>query len=132
MVTVYLDTSAVAKLLLAEPESAALAIRLQELRQTMPLVSSFLLHAELHCAALRKPEAVSGVIVRAVLSTIDLIDLERGDLVIAPTMPGRLRSADAIHLATALRVGSTTMIVYDRELATAASGAGLRVEAPSA
>ncbi|MCM3780029.1 type II toxin-antitoxin system prevent-host-death family antitoxin [Microbacterium hydrocarbonoxydans] len=43
-----------------------------------------------------------------------------------------LRSQDAIHPAVALRLGVQEMITYDRELADAATRAGLRVLSPGA
>ena len=43
--------------------------------------------------------------------------------------PG-LRALDALHLASALRVGANAMVVYDRQLARAARSAGLSVESP--
>jgi len=48
-----------------------------------------------------------------VLSAVALVDIENGDLTTAPLLPGRLCSADAIHLATALRLNARAMIVYD-------------------
>jgi len=132
-VIVYLDTSAAMKLVVEEAESAALADHLEQVRadRTDVLVSSLLLHAELHCAAGRHPEAVGSDEVTAALSTVSLVDLERGDLLTAPLLPGRLRAADALHLATALRVGSGAMVTYDAELSTAATAAALRVIAPA-
>lgn len=49
----------------------------------------------------------------------------------APLPPGRLRSAGAIHLATALRVGARVMIAYDDELRDAAETAGIDVLSPA-
>ncbi|MGI8752555.1 MAG: hypothetical protein ACR2MN_09630 [Acidimicrobiales bacterium] len=49
----------------------------------------------------------------------------------APLLPGRLRPADAIHLATALRVGAEEMIFYDAELRTATQTAGINGASPS-
>jgi predicted nucleic acid-binding protein len=43
-----------------------------------------------------------------------------------------VRALDAIHLASALRVGAREMLVYDRRLAEAASAAGLQVLSPGA
>lgn len=43
-----------------------------------------------------------------------------------------VRSLDAIHLASALRVGAREMLVYDRRLAEAAAAAGLEVLSPGA
>jgi predicted nucleic acid-binding protein len=90
-----------------------------------------LLHTELHCAANRRPEHIRHDAVADVLSAVALIDLESGDLTTAPLLPGRLRSADAIHLAAALRVDARAMAVYDAELSAAARTAGLRVLSPA-
>jgi uncharacterized protein len=128
---IYVDASAAMKLLVEEAESAALAEVLESARQqTDTLVASLLLHTELHCAANRRMENVRHEDVAAVLSTIALVDLESADLMTAPLLPGRLRSADAIHLATALRVDARAMAVYDAGLSHAARAAGLRVLNP--
>jgi predicted nucleic acid-binding protein len=129
---IYVDTSAAMKLVVEEAESAALADFLETARQGPDrLVASLLLHTELHCAANRRPENIRHETVADVLSAMALVDLESGDLTTAPLLPGRLRSADAIHLATALRVDARAMAVYDAELATAARTAGLRVLSPA-
>jgi hypothetical protein len=94
------------------------------------LVASWLLHTELHCAANRHPNEVDLDSVGVVLDTVSLIDLTRGDMLTAGTLPGRLRSNDAIHLAVALRVGTDGMLTYDAELANAAGVAGLSVVQP--
>jgi len=65
------------------------------------------------------------------LDVVSLIDLTRGGLLTAGTLPGRLRSNDAMHLAVALRVGAEEMFTYDAELAAAASAAGLAVVQPA-
>lgn len=128
----YLDTSAALKLVVEEIESASLADYLEGHREGGDvLVASWLLHAELHCAANRHPDDVSVEAVSEVLSAVDLVDIERADLMTAPLMPGRLRSADAIHLAAALRVGATEMVVYDAELIAAARAAGLPAYSPT-
>lgn len=46
--------------------------------------------------------------------------------------PAELRSLDAIHLASMLRMGDAlaAALVYDRRLAAAARAEGIRVEAP--
>lgn len=129
MKTTYLDTSAAMKLLVQEEESDALVAELlnQDPRQ---LVASWLLHTELHCAAGRNPTLIQPEHVQAVLDSVTLIDVTRGDLLAAGThVP--LRSADAIHLVTALRVGADQMATYDLELGAAARRSGLEVLAPS-
>ncbi|MGO1321169.1 MAG: type II toxin-antitoxin system VapC family toxin [Galactobacter sp.] len=127
--TTYMDTSAAMKLVVDEPESAAL---LEELTRSAPrrLVASWLLHTEMHCAAGRNPAHVPLTSVTSVLDTITLVDVTRGDL-LAAGAHGHLRSNDAIHLATALRLGVDEMLTYDGELASAATDAGLHVVAPA-
>lgn len=129
---VYVDTSAAMKLLVEETESEALADYLEEVRSTASdtLVASLLLHTELHCAANQHTADIDSGEVADVLSTLALIDVESGDLVTAPLLPGRLRSADAIHLATALRVDAHAMVVYDGELGAAANAAGISTVSP--
>ncbi|HEY9484031.1 MAG TPA: type II toxin-antitoxin system VapC family toxin [Micromonosporaceae bacterium] len=126
----YLDTSAAMKLLVEEAESAALTSYVQSSADERQLVASWLLHTELHCAANRHPNEVDLDSVGVVLDTVSLIDLTRGDMLTAGTLPGRLRSNDAIHLAVALRVGTDGMLTYDAELANAAGVAGLSVVQP--
>lgn len=127
----YLDTSAAMKLLVEEAESKALAAYLQAADEERQLVASWLLHTELHCAANRHPDDLDIEAVGVVLETVSLVDLTRGDLLTAGTLPGRLRSNDAMHLAVALRVGTDEMVTYDAELAAAANAAGVAVVRPN-
>ena len=129
MVTIaYLDTSAALKLIIEEAESATLAETLSS--SAHRLVSSWLLHTEMHCAAGRHPQDVDLESVRAVLDTVNLVDLTRGDMIAAGTH-APLRSNDAIHLAVVIRLGADELITYDQEMADAAVRAGLTVSAPS-
>lgn len=123
----YLDTSAAMKLLVEESESEALLRELTGSRRR--LAASWLLHTELHCAAGRIPGVVADAAITTVLDAIDLVDLTRGDLLAAGTH-APLRSNDAIHLATALRLGVDEVVSYDKELSRAAAATGLRVIAP--
>ena len=127
MRTAYLDTSAAMKLLVEESESEAL---LRELTgSSRRLAASWLLHTELHCAAGRNPAVIAVAAITTVLDAIDLVDLTRGDLLAAGTH-APLWSNDAIHLATALRLGVDEVVSYDTELSRAAVAAGVRVIAP--
>ncbi|WP_325064883.1 type II toxin-antitoxin system VapC family toxin [Gordonia mangrovi] len=123
-----MDTSAAMKLIVDEPESEPLLSSLTS-APARRLIASWLLHAELHCAAGRYPDVVSPEALSAVLATIDLIDLTRGDMIAAGTY-APLRSHDAIHLAVAIRVGADDFLTYDDELAARASRAGLRALSP--
>jgi predicted nucleic acid-binding protein len=130
VITAYLDTSAAMKLIVDEPDSEALVAELTDAPQRR-VVASWLLHTEMHCAAGRHPDAVDLVGVQGVLDTVTLVDVTRGDLLVAGTQ-APLRSNDAIHLATALRLGADEIVTYDRELAARAISAGLSVIAPTA
>lgn len=125
---IYLDTSAAMKLVIEEPESAALVDVITAGGRR--LVASWLLHTELHCAAGRRPEAVDLGAVTTVLEAVDLVDITRGDLIAAGTL-APLRSNDAIHLAVAIRLGVDGLLTYDHELAATAVRAGLQVSAPN-
>lgn len=130
---VYVDTSAAMKLVVEERESAMLAEDLQrKIRDGDTLVASLLVHTELHCATNRRPEQVEHEAVSDLLATIALVDLENGDLTTAPLLPGRLTSADATHLATALRLNADAMVVYGADLRAAARTAGIRTCSPGA
>lgn len=127
----YIDTSAALKLIVEEPESAALAEELTAAAaRGDQLVSSMLLYTELHCAAQRRAQ-LPAELVNTVLSSINLVDVARADLMYAAALSGDLRSADAIHLATAIRLEADTLVTYDGELLTAAANAGLSVLAPA-
>ncbi len=125
----YVDTSAILKLVVDEPESPAVAEYLSTSAASGDrLVASMLLYTELHCAARRR--GLGAEPVNTVLSGINLVDIARSDLMYAAALPGRLRSADAIHLATAIRLQADLMIAYDGELLAAAVDAGVTVLAP--
>ncbi len=128
MTTAYVDTSAAMKLLIDEAESAALLSELTTGERR--LVASWLLHTELHCAAGRHPTVLSVDAITNVLDAVTLVDVTRGDLLAAGTH-APLRSTEAIHLATALRIGVDEVVTYDGEFAVAATSAGLRVLAPA-
>ncbi|KRE57746.1 twitching motility protein PilT [Arthrobacter sp. Soil736] len=126
---IYVDTSAALKLVVEETESTALAEHLSTAAQGgNHLVASMLLYTELHCAGKRR--ALPAELINTVLGGINLVDLARSDLLYAAAMPGRLRSADAIHLATAIRLETDVLIAYDVELVTAATDAGLSTLSP--
>lgn len=126
---IYVDTSAALKLVVEEAESGSVAEFLTAAGQKGGrLVASMLLHTELHCAANRR--GLPPELVNAVLDAINLVDLTRSDLLYAAALPGTLRSADAIHLATAIRLETQTLVAFDKELVAVATQAGLRTLSP--
>jgi predicted nucleic acid-binding protein len=129
---IYLDSTAVVKLVHAEPESPALRSWLDERAET-GWISSVLTEIESFRALARyAPDAVSRL--PAVLDQIDLIDLGPTIRILAQTAkPLTVRSLDAIHLGTALhsRSGLTSFVTYDKRLLEAARAAGLPVDSPA-
>ena len=128
---VYLDTSAVLKLVLREPETDALRRALQAWPDR---VSSVLAAIESR-RALRRVGASVAVVRRleAVLDTTTLIRID--ELVVrsaADVGSPELRTLDAIHLATALSIGDypDAFVTYDDRLASACEAAGLAVLQP--
>jgi uncharacterized protein len=129
---IYLDSAAVVKLAHAEAESPALRRWLGE-RSELGWVSSVLAEVECYRALARhSPAAIARL--PPVLDLIDLVDLDAGIRAVAQAIaPPTVRSLDAIHLATALRLDRqlTTFVTYDHRLADAARTAGLPVDMPT-
>jgi len=129
-VSIYLDTSAAAKLLVDEAESGALAAYIDEIGAEQDLVSSALLEIELRRLAVRLGLDQSAV--TDLLARLDLVDPPRSLFHEAGLLPGtQLRSLDALHLATALRVDAETLVAYDARLLDAARSLGLGVHSPT-
>lgn len=131
MTFLYLDTSAVLKLLVDEVESAALDDFLH--RSRTPLVSSQLLRVEL-ARVLRR----GGLAVNAAddfLDAVSLLDIDEDVIWRSMQLTEDLRSLDAIHLATVMLVhrpsAPVTVVTYDRRLGEAARAQGLQVAAPA-
>jgi predicted nucleic acid-binding protein len=129
---IYLDSAAAVKLVHAEAESQALRDWLDD-RADTGWISSALLEIESFRALARyAPESV--VRLHPVLDLIELVELEPSIRILAQTIrPVTVRSLDAIHLATALRIRTrlTSFVTYDKRLAEAAAGAGLVVDMPA-
>ena len=128
----YVDSSALLKLALHEPEESALE---SDFAGREGLVSSALLALECRRAARRHPDPQAEGIVNDLLTSVYLIDVTPGILDHGARVdPPRLRSLDAIHLATALSIDSQDLEggarVQDDRLAEAAAANGLRVVRP--
>ena len=129
---VYLDSSALVKLVVLEPESAALR---QFLRAHALRISSALAEVEVPRALLRAGYgAAESRRATEVLARTALVDVDRRILRSAAALaPPDLRSLGAIHLATALSLGQDLagIVTYDQRLSNAAGGADLAVWAPA-
>ena len=130
---IYLDSSALLKLLFEESESAALALWISE-QAGEPMVSSELARVEVIRAARRlDPDVVPAA--RVLMSQLDLIPLTSGVIDEAAGVgEPLLRALDAIHLASALSIQAhlTALVAYDNRLVTAAKAAGIESIQPSA
>ncbi len=126
----YLDSSAIVKLVVAEPESRALRAHL---RRRRPLVSSALARTEV-VRALLPAGAIAMARGREVLRRLDLVRINDRVLDMAGILePAQVRSLDAIHLATAQLLGEDLgqVITYDDRMADAAQSLGLRTTSPA-
>jgi len=127
---VYVDTSAVGRVLLGEPDAPAV---LRELAGFDQHVASRLLRIELRRLALRE-DALEAA--DRLLDGVALLPLDDPILASSETLPPTtVATLDAIHLATALRLAAAgvldTVMTYDRRLADGAAHHGLRVLAPA-
>ncbi len=125
----YLDSSAFVKLVVPESESAALYAFLVNwpLRASSALVRTEVLRA----VTMEKPTLVGDA--RRLLAELDLVDLSRPLLDQAGTLaPARMRSLDAVHVASALYLGGDlgAFVTYDERMATSAVHYGLPLEQP--
>jgi predicted nucleic acid-binding protein len=128
---IYLDSSALMKLVRREAETDALHAWLQE-RREQPVVSSELGRVEVLRAARRAGGPVLTE-ARAVVGDLDLIPLDRAVQDVACDIGDpMLRTLDALHLASALLLGDalTAFVAYDHRLADGAHAAGLSVVTP--
>ena len=128
---IYLDTSAMVKLVAAEPESAELIEWLNG-RPDEALATSAIGHIELLRAARRIGQAAV-LAAQRIANGIDTLLLTESIAAVACTI-GRaeLRTLDAIHLATAAvhRERISTFCAYDVRLLAAAEAEELSVTAP--
>jgi predicted nucleic acid-binding protein len=126
---VYLDSSALVKLVVAEQESEALTAHLRD-------------HPNRASCALARVEVLRAVRAhgrpatdraRQLLARVSLLRLDDVLLDRAAALDGAtLRSLDAIHLAAAQTIGDAlaALITYDRRMTDAANRIGLPVLAP--
>ncbi|WP_206680405.1 PIN domain-containing protein [Flaviflexus huanghaiensis] len=124
---VYVDTSAMGALLIDQPESEALVNWLDN--SDAYLVSSDLLETELRRLAVREDLDQSDV--TRLLEGISLASLDRAVFRSAGVLPlPYLRTLDALHLESAIRLDAAMLLTYDHRLSQAARAVGLEVVAP--
>lgn len=129
MPATYLDSSALVKLAIEEPESGALRAHLR--RRNTPVSSALARTEVLRALLLEGEEGIARG--RAVLARVELIRVNDRILNAAGSLqPPDIRSLDAIHLATARELGSDSsqMISYDQRMVEAAKELGLKTASP--
>lgn len=127
-----MDTSALAKLVVAEKESPILSNWIRNEGRT--LVSSDLARTELLRAVRRIGTARHVAQARAVLDSIDLLTVRTSTFENAGRLdPTIMRSLDALHLANALELGDDleAIVTYDERLREAIRSYGIPVLSPT-
>jgi uncharacterized protein len=125
----YLDSSALVKLVVAEPESTALlrAVRVWPRRISSRIAAVEVVRTVRRIDRRLEPRA------RQVLVGVDLVALSEKVLESATELePSSLRTFDAIHVASALRLAPvvSAFISYDARQLEAAEALGLPVASP--
>jgi len=132
-VRLYLDSSALVKLVQQEAESEALRQYLRTHRADERVASQLVRVEVVRSVLAGGPTAVAHA--RRQLARVYLIGVDRDVLDRAATLaPASLvRSLDAIHLATAQLLGAElrAVLTYDVRMAQVAQGLGLTVESPN-
>jgi len=128
-VRAYVDSSALVKLVVREPESAALRafLRRRTARASCALARVEVLRAVRH----HGPAAIARA--HQVVERLELMRLDDGLLDAAARLPIEpLRSLDAIHLAAAQRLGHdlSVLVSYDERMLAAARRLGIPVASP--
>lgn len=130
----YLDSSAIVKLAVREPETAALEA---ELSQWQLCATSSITAIEVRRATARARKQQHGVLsprdVSAVLSTtVEMVLTEHVHQTASTLAPPELRTLDAIHVASALALGDDLagLVTYDVRMQRAAARYRLSVLAP--
>ena len=129
----YFDSSALVKLVTREEESEALRSFLRSHRGDERITSA-LARVEVVRSVYREgPAAIARA--RRELGRFTQVALDTPLLDLAATVvPGtRLRSLDAIHLMSALRLGADlrAIVTYDKRMAAAATALAMTVAAPT-
>jgi len=133
----YVDTSAMLKLLVREAESAAIE---EELLKWGELATSVVAEVELPRAVARareeRPDAVidGSVVLQGVLASAAIIPLDAEIVAVARSVkPVHIGALDAIHIASALSLGAQLagVATYDKRMQGALDRESIRVIAPT-
>jgi uncharacterized protein len=123
---VYADSSALVKLVIDEPESAALE---KHLGQGQLVATSRIALVEVpRATAIANPSSDVRRETRRLLGSCLLVDVTDALLRTAADLASAsVRTLGAVHLASALRIEADELVAYDRRLTAAAAEHGLDV-----
>jgi predicted nucleic acid-binding protein len=129
MRNIYIDSSAILKMIIKEKESDAI-ISIARAR----FITSEISRVEVIRAVLKyEPSALKSA--AQVLKNINYVKIDSQTLVQAERLPDRinLRALDAIHIAVAAKMGLkiNSILTYDKQMAKAAKALGFEVMAPT-
>jgi uncharacterized protein len=131
---IYIDTSALTKLLVEEPETPELRSWLAaQIGQGEYAATSTLDRVELMRVVARYGEPGQSERARYLLDGLDIIPLNEPVIALAETVgPPTLRSLDAIHLAAATQIEDelTAFVTYDHRLSDGCRAVGFTAVAP--
>jgi uncharacterized protein len=132
---IYVDTSALTKLLIAEPETPKLRTWLAaQSGQGEYAVTSALGRVELMRVVARYGEPGQAERARYLLDGLDIVPLTEPVIALAETIgPATLRSLAAIHLAAAAQIKRelTAFVTYDRRLLDGCREVGIATASPT-
>lgn len=134
MTTLYIDSSALLKRVIVEPESRAIRALLRDAHSSGDLLTASSLAWVEVWRALRRT-AAADVEAAAENAVAGIAEFPLDDVILTRARqlgPDDLRSLDAIHLASAVAVGAEALVTYDARLAAAARSIGMPVFAPAA
>jgi len=123
------DSSALLKLVIQEPESADLKNHLAP--DVVPATSRLALVEVPRAARIANPSEELQQEAQRLLAACLLVDVSDHVLRSAAPLASReVRTLDAVHLATALYIDADELVAYDRRLLEAAQIQGLQIAAP--
>jgi uncharacterized protein len=132
---IYVDTSALTKLLIAEPETPKLRTWLAaQSDQGEYAATSALGRVELMRVVARYGEPSQAERARYLLDGLDILPLTKPVIALAETIgPATLRSLDAIHLAAAAQIKRelAAFVTYDRRLLDGCREVGIATASPA-
>lgn len=133
MSRVYVDSSALVKRVVMEPESRAVVATLAEHEAEGDLLFSSAL-AWVEVARVLRRAGVDQTDLQVAAATAGIAELPLSPTIVYAARAigtSLLRTLDALHLAAAVSLAATVVLTYDDRLAAAAETAGIAVIAPT-